>query len=398
MSLKRALGILFVLALLLTPVALVAKAVHGGALVSAEPTAPQEPVEESKAGDENDGWRIEGADRDDAYEADDRRPGFLGVEVTSMTPALRRHFGADEDRGVLISEIRADSAAEVAGLEVGDVITRVDGEDIDSSSDLRRAVRRAGAGSAVPVDVLRDGSSLAFEAVLGEAPERVAHWGEARERMARRHAERAREHAARMREHGERLRERNQELADRHRERAERLRERERERAERLRDRSERLQELRSERRDWDEADWEEFGERWAEFGAHWAEWGARFGEHWADWAEDFAMRWEHELEDHGEEWEHRWEIHGEEMERAVEEALEGVDWDQIGRSVEMAMDSIEWDAIGPEMERAMEEAMRALDHLDVDWDDADWDDDWQDRRRSDESRWDDDRDDRLRR
>ncbi len=67
--------------------------------------------------------------------------GFLGVEASSLTPELRSHFGAPEDAGVILSRVLADSAAQAAGLAVGDVVTRVDGEEITSANGLGRVVR-----------------------------------------------------------------------------------------------------------------------------------------------------------------------------------------------------------------------------------------------------------------
>ena len=64
---------------------------------------------------------------------------FLGVEASEMTPELRAHFGAPEDAGVMLSKIVDDSAAQVAGLAVGDIVTRVDADEIASVGGLGRA-------------------------------------------------------------------------------------------------------------------------------------------------------------------------------------------------------------------------------------------------------------------
>ena len=68
--------------------------------------------------------------------------GFLGVRLAELTPELRVHFGVAEDAGVMISRVLGDSAAQAAGLSVGDIVTRVDGREIASTSDLGRAIRR----------------------------------------------------------------------------------------------------------------------------------------------------------------------------------------------------------------------------------------------------------------
>ena len=94
--------------------------------------------------------------------------GFLGVETSSLTPELRRHFGVPEDAGVMLSRVVDDSAARAAGLEVGDIITRVDGDDIASSGQLGRAIRQKEGGEAVEIEFWRDGQVQQTTAILEE--------------------------------------------------------------------------------------------------------------------------------------------------------------------------------------------------------------------------------------
>ena len=78
-------------------------------------------------------------DRDFSFDNDDPvtvrvgRRGFIGVTLLEITPELRAHFGAPKDAGVLVSDVRADTPASKAGVEVGDVITSVDGKRVESS-------------------------------------------------------------------------------------------------------------------------------------------------------------------------------------------------------------------------------------------------------------------------
>jgi hypothetical protein len=84
--------------------------------------------------------------------------GYLGVGLTELTPELRLHFGVGEDEGVMISKVADDSPALRAGLEVGDIVTGVDGESVGSVRGLARAVRQKEDGEAVLLEVWRDGS------------------------------------------------------------------------------------------------------------------------------------------------------------------------------------------------------------------------------------------------
>lgn len=94
--------------------------------------------------------------------------GFLGVEASNLTPELRRHFGVPEDAGVLLARVVPGSAAEAAGLEVGDVVTRVGEEEITTVGRLGSAVRQADGGETVEIEYWRGGEKRATRATLEE--------------------------------------------------------------------------------------------------------------------------------------------------------------------------------------------------------------------------------------
>ncbi len=71
-----------------------------------------------------------------------RGGGYLGVRSIEMTPELRQHFGAPKDAGVLVGTVEPESPAAKAGIQVGDILTAVDGEGVGSTRALSRSVRR----------------------------------------------------------------------------------------------------------------------------------------------------------------------------------------------------------------------------------------------------------------
>jgi PDZ domain len=101
------------------------------------------------------------------------RRGYLGVGLTEMTSELRTHFGAPEDAGVMVSSVETGSPADKAGLEVGDIVARIDGKDVKSSWDVRARVRDFEEGQQVPLEVWRDGKvqTLSAAIALRERPE-----------------------------------------------------------------------------------------------------------------------------------------------------------------------------------------------------------------------------------
>ena len=93
-----------------------------------------------------------------------RRPA-LGVELVEVTPELREHLGGDSSAGVLVGRVLPGTPAETAGVRVGDLLVKVDGQPIEDVRDLRRALdeRR---GQSFPVELLRDGRSVSLDVTL----------------------------------------------------------------------------------------------------------------------------------------------------------------------------------------------------------------------------------------
>lgn len=99
--------------------------------------------------------------------------GYLGVGVIQLTPELRRHFGAPDERGVMISKVVADSPAATAGVAVGDILLSVDGAAIDGEWDLIREIGQYGEGETVSIEVLRDGTTFSVTPTLEQRDRRV---------------------------------------------------------------------------------------------------------------------------------------------------------------------------------------------------------------------------------
>ena len=101
--------------------------------------------------------------------------GFLGVQLTELTAELRTHFGAPTDRGVMVGKVVPESAAETAGLQVGDIVTTVDGEPVKFAGELSHAIRSREGGEAVELGIWRQGYAETVTAVLGESETGAPH-------------------------------------------------------------------------------------------------------------------------------------------------------------------------------------------------------------------------------
>lgn len=101
--------------------------------------------------------------------------GYLGIQLMHLTPELRIHFGVSEEAGVMVAKVEADSPAEQAGIQVGDILTEVDGNRIDSPMKLSRYIRGKEEGDSVSLALWRDGSGQAVLVTITEH-ERDAVW------------------------------------------------------------------------------------------------------------------------------------------------------------------------------------------------------------------------------
>jgi len=107
-----------------------------------------------------------------------RKRGYLGVRLVELTPELRRHFGVPSDVGVMISKIVEDSPAEKAGLAPGDIVTAIDGRDMESSVQVERTISTMGDGTAVNLEVWRGGTMLTLPATIVERERPVVDLGQ----------------------------------------------------------------------------------------------------------------------------------------------------------------------------------------------------------------------------
>jgi len=103
--------------------------------------------------------------------------GHLGVPRTDLTHELRTHFGVPDGVGVMVSKVLEDSPAMDAGIEVGDIITMVNGDDIAHAGELAKTIRASESGETVLLEVWRDGriQQITVTVTESEGPLRAAH-------------------------------------------------------------------------------------------------------------------------------------------------------------------------------------------------------------------------------
>ena len=97
--------------------------------------------------------------------------GYLGVDITTLTPALRQQYGFTPTSGAVVLSVVPGSPADKAGLVQGDVIVNINGTDIASSDDLQKVVQNAKAGQSVSITYYVGDSKQTTTATLGSQAE-----------------------------------------------------------------------------------------------------------------------------------------------------------------------------------------------------------------------------------
>lgn len=94
--------------------------------------------------------------------------GELGIAAQPLTPELAEAFGVESRFGVVIGRIRPDSPAEKAGLQVGDVITKLDGKPVRDVRGVKNSIGLVRLGQQLDMDIIREGEKISISATIEE--------------------------------------------------------------------------------------------------------------------------------------------------------------------------------------------------------------------------------------
>jgi serine protease Do len=92
----------------------------------------------------------------------------MGVTVQTVNSELAQSLGLHDVRGAIVSTVEADSPAQKAGIERGDVITAFNGQAVADSNDLRNRVASSEPGSKASVTLVRNGREETRDLTLAE--------------------------------------------------------------------------------------------------------------------------------------------------------------------------------------------------------------------------------------
>ncbi len=95
---------------------------------------------------------------------------WLGVSVTTVTSTIQQYYNLSVNAGALITSVTSGSPADKAGLRAGDVITKIDNEDISTTENLVSAIGSHQIGDQVEIVYYRGNVQKVANATLEESP------------------------------------------------------------------------------------------------------------------------------------------------------------------------------------------------------------------------------------
>ncbi|MEM9143318.1 MAG: Do family serine endopeptidase [Bacteroidota bacterium] len=95
--------------------------------------------------------------------------GMLGVSIRTMDGNLAKEKNVDFEKGVWVEQVGENSAAEKAGIQAGDIVVAIDGDEVITSPRLQEVIARHRPGDKVEVTLKRDGREKRFNVILMNA-------------------------------------------------------------------------------------------------------------------------------------------------------------------------------------------------------------------------------------
>ncbi len=98
--------------------------------------------------------------------------GYLGVSIQPVTPEVAGALGLKEGaKGALVASVVPDGPAAKAGFQQGDIITAINGQQVEDHTDLTRKVALVASGQAATFNVNREGKALQLRATIAARPD-----------------------------------------------------------------------------------------------------------------------------------------------------------------------------------------------------------------------------------
>ncbi len=94
--------------------------------------------------------------------------GWLGVGIQDITPELAEYYRLKESSGALVGTVYKDHPADRAGIRAGDIIIKVNNEQIKTSRELSTSIAKHAVGEKVDISFIREGQIKTVEVTLSK--------------------------------------------------------------------------------------------------------------------------------------------------------------------------------------------------------------------------------------
>ena len=96
--------------------------------------------------------------------------GYLGVQIQPVNDDLADSLGISQNRGEFVQSVQPGEAADQAGIRAGDIVTRINGQDVTPDQTLSFLVANIAPGTTIPVELIRDGETRRVNLTVGKRP------------------------------------------------------------------------------------------------------------------------------------------------------------------------------------------------------------------------------------
>ncbi len=93
-----------------------------------------------------------------------------GFDVQPVDARIAQYFGLKQPQGVIVSDVYSGGPAEAAGLRVGDIVTEVNGEKVNSDSDILSVMVDLSPGDILKFKVYREHKTIDINLKLASTP------------------------------------------------------------------------------------------------------------------------------------------------------------------------------------------------------------------------------------
>jgi serine protease Do len=95
---------------------------------------------------------------------------WLGVYIQEVTPEIAQQFNLTEAKGVLVGDVVKNSPAEKVGIKTGDIIKKVNNEEVNSPKELQDKIGNIEIGKEANIEIVRNGETISFIVKVSEMP------------------------------------------------------------------------------------------------------------------------------------------------------------------------------------------------------------------------------------